>query len=144
VVDIPEPKIGLVIRYSYLWESDHAQRREDGAKDRPAVVILVVETTDGRTSVVVVPITHTKPAKDDGIELPAATAKRLGLDSEPQWIIISELNYFSWPGHDIRPVPRSRPETIAYGELPQALTNTVLDKLRARVRAGTAKRIPRT
>ena len=42
--------------------------------------------------------------------------KRLGLDGERSWIVISEANDFPWPGPDIRLVPKK--SSIAYGALP--------------------------
>jgi hypothetical protein len=38
----PVPRPGLVIRYSYLWESEVRQGREEGTKDRPCAIVLVV------------------------------------------------------------------------------------------------------
>jgi hypothetical protein len=35
-VKIPEPVPGLVIRYSYLWQSEFVSGRDEGSKDRPA------------------------------------------------------------------------------------------------------------
>ena len=43
----PTPQAGLVIRYSYLWQSEAAAGREEGVKDRPCAVILVVEGVEG-------------------------------------------------------------------------------------------------
>jgi hypothetical protein len=33
------------------------------------------------------------------------TKRRLGLDAEQSWIMITEANGFVWPGPDLRPVP---------------------------------------
>ena len=56
----PEP--GLVIRYAYLWRHEAAGGRDEGSKERPAVVILAVRDADGETRVYVVPITLSTPA----------------------------------------------------------------------------------
>ena len=40
----PEPKIGWVLRYSYLWSDEGA----DDVKERPAVVVLAVQRAEGR------------------------------------------------------------------------------------------------
>ena len=37
-----EPKVGWVFRYSYLWHWQHLDGREEGDKDRPAVVLAIV------------------------------------------------------------------------------------------------------
>jgi hypothetical protein len=31
----PEPQLGLVISYAYLWHHEHRAGRDEGAKDRP-------------------------------------------------------------------------------------------------------------
>ena len=36
---MPLPVPGLVIRYSYLWHSEHLAGREEGTKDRPCAII---------------------------------------------------------------------------------------------------------
>jgi hypothetical protein len=36
------PRPGLVIRYAYLWESEARQGREEGVKDHPYAIVLVV------------------------------------------------------------------------------------------------------
>ena len=44
-----EPKVGWVFRYSYLWHLQHLEGREEGDKDRPALVLAIVATLeDGR------------------------------------------------------------------------------------------------
>jgi hypothetical protein len=78
---LPQP--GQVICYVYRWWNDSRVGREDGAKDRPCSVILTPITKAGNTVADVFPITHTPPLKDeDGIEIPQATKRRLGLDAE--------------------------------------------------------------
>ena len=125
---IPDPQPGLVISYAYLWKRDAAQGREEGIKYRPAVVVLAVESDEGRgKSVLVAPITRQKP--DDAataVEIPPLTKRRLGLDAEPSWVILSEVNRFEWPGPDLLPVA---PGQWAYGMLPEGLFRTIRDRL---------------
>jgi hypothetical protein len=82
-VSWPVPRPGLVIRYSYLWESEAREGREEGVKDRPCAIILVV-LREGRHPVVrVLPVTHAPPHHAaDALEIPLPTKQRLGLDSE--------------------------------------------------------------
>ncbi len=144
MVDIPEPKPGLVIRFTYLWRDERDRGRDEGAKDRPAAVVMTYDEADGRKRVAVVPVTHSKPdARSGAIPIPAATARRLGLDDVPQWIVTREVNLFTWPGVDIRAVPGKTPATIAYGFLPYALTQQVLEAVRAHVSRKTAKSVER-
>lgn len=84
---LPRPEPGLVIRYSYLWLSEHREGREEGIKDRPCAVVLALVNADGDTRVTVLPITHSPPADASiAIEVPPDTKKRLGLDTDRSWI----------------------------------------------------------
>ena len=42
---LPEPVPGLVIRYSYLWYTEHRTGREEGQKDRPCAIIAALRTS---------------------------------------------------------------------------------------------------
>lgn len=45
------------------------------------------------------------PRPDAGcVALPAPVKQRLGLDGERSWVITSEVNVFTWPGSDLRPI----------------------------------------
>lgn len=125
---IPDPQPGLVIRYAYLWRRDATQGRDEGTKYRPAVVVLAVEPDDEFGKIVLVaPITHRKP--DDpatGVEIPPLTKRRLGLDPEQSWVIVSEVNRFEWPGPDLLPIAPGR---WAYGVLPAGLFRMIRDRL---------------
>lgn len=58
----------------------------------------------------VVPVTHSRPdAASDGVELPAIVKRDLGLDREPSWIMVTEINRFRWPGPDVRLVDGDTP-----------------------------------
>jgi len=105
----------MVISHAYLWRREHNQGRDTGAKTRPAVIVLAVRDAEGDTIVVVAPMTHSAPkAPEDGVEIPATTKARLGLDSERSWVIVSEVNRFVWPSPDLAPVP-SRHRKFDYG-----------------------------
>ncbi len=118
---LPDPAPGLVVRYGYLWRDEARRGQEEGRKDRPCVVVLSVKNVEGQKIVTVAPVTHTRPKiAADGVEFPAATKKRLGLDDQPSWIMSSELNRFLWPGPDLRPIERGQ-RTFAYGFSPDAM-----------------------
>jgi hypothetical protein len=125
-VTLPAPIRGLVIRHAFLWSHEKAEGREEGSKDRPAIILLVMAANDGGDVLVgVVPVTHTKPEDPDGgLEIPADVRRRLGLDAEPQWVVFDEVNRFVWPGYDLRRVPRT--DADSYGMLPQSLFDRVL------------------
>jgi hypothetical protein len=123
----PEPVPGLVLRYSYLWRREADQGNLEGQKYRPCVVIVCVQRYDDELIVTVAPITHTQPDDpSEGVRLTGATCRRLGLDSQTQWIVATEFNRFVWPGPDLSPTPDGRP---AYGQLPEV----VFEALKARV-----------
>ena len=97
-MDIPDPKPGLVIHYAYLWRDEQRRGLEEGRKDRPCAIVLAVAKTEGATRVVVAAITHTPPQPGTGgIAILPVTAKRLGLDDVPKWIVTHEFNLFIWP-----------------------------------------------
>jgi hypothetical protein len=39
----PEPEVGLVISYSYLWKQEEEQGLVERRKDRPCAIVLTVE-----------------------------------------------------------------------------------------------------
>ena len=125
---IPDPQPGLVIRYANLWQRDATQGRDEGTKYRPGVVVLAAEPDDDYGKIVLVaPITHRKPdVPATGVEIPPLTKRRLGLDSERSWVIVTEVNRFEWPGPDLLPVA---PGQWAYGVLPAGLFRTIRDRL---------------
>jgi len=128
-VALPKPERGLVISYAYLWHSEYKQGREEGVKDRPCVIILAVENSDGDQIVTVAPLTHSTPASaQNAVEIPAATKRRLGLDDARSWIVVTEGNRFAWPGPDIRPIS---PDRFDYGFLPPRLFRQVQEQFAA-------------
>lgn len=97
--NFPEPRAGMVIRYAYLW-SDEA-----------------------------VPVTHARPRDPEvAIELPARVKTALGLDAEPSWIMLDEMNVFDWPGYDLRPIRRGT-DRVDYGFLPPRYFARLMEKL---------------
>jgi hypothetical protein len=144
-VPFPEPVPGLVIRYSYLWAEEYGGGREEGVKDRPCAIILVSTEDRGEPVVTVLPVTHAPPADLElSVEVPAATKRRLGLDDERSWVVLTEANRFVWPGPDLRPARHGDAASIAYGQLPYALFETIRQKFIAAVRARRAGVFRRT
>jgi hypothetical protein len=144
-VALPLPEPGLVISYSYLWQSEYRQEREEGLKDRPCAIILAAQDDDGRTIVTVLPITHSPPQDaSDAVELPLVVKKRLGLDEARSWVVVSEVNRFAWPGPDLRAVSRDEPERFEYGLLPPSLFRQIRDRFLAAAAAQRLQIVPRT
>jgi hypothetical protein len=144
-VTFPEPHPGLVIRYSYLWRREHEEGREEGTKDRPCAIVMAVTDEDGDREVLVLPVTHIRPPDPaDAVEIPAETKKRLGLDTDRSWVVITEANEFLWPGPDLRPIPGRDTSTVAYGSLPPRFFAQVRDKFLERDQREKSTRIKRT
>ncbi len=139
----PSPLPGLVIRYSFLWSREARSGATEGRKDRPcAIVVAVPRDESGDTRVVVVPVTHSAPADPaTAILLPTSVKAALGLDPAPSWVCLNELNIFSWPGYDLRPIAGS--DRIAYGALPKPLFERIRRGVVGLDRARKARLVPR-
>ena len=128
-MSFPSPQPGLVIRYAYLWAAEFDRGLEEGSKDRPCAILLAVKNEDGGQIVTVLPITHGQPQNPDhAIEIPMATKRRLGLDEERSWIVLTESNRFIWPGPDLRPARSGDDQSIVYGLLPATLYEQIKQK----------------
>ncbi len=141
----PLPQPGLVIRYSYLWEREARTGREEGVKDRPCAIVLVLLHNDDAPLVRVLPITHAAPIHAaDALEIPAVTKQRLGLDSERSWIVFTEANDFVWPGPDLRPAINGDLSSIVYGMLPPRFLAIVKEKVLQAYRQRRMRGVKRT
>jgi hypothetical protein len=128
-VSLPTPKPGLVIRYSCLWAREHDEGREEGVKDRACAVLLATRTDAGDLRVIVLPITHLPPRdRESAVEIPLPTKRRLGLDDDQSWVVLTGGNAFTWPGPDLRFAPDRGPESVALGLLPARLFDTIRNR----------------
>ena len=133
------------MRYSYLWTHEAGAGAEEGRKDRPCAVVLAVARTGGATEVVVAPITSSAPARAaEGVELPAETRRRLGLQDAPCWVVLTEVNRFAWPGPDLRPVETSGGWSWSYGTLPAVVFLQVRDAIVARASSRRLRAVQRS
>ena len=133
----------MVISYAYLWRGELEQGRDEGAKIRPAVIVLAAKDHEGDTIVIVAPITRSVPSSpEDAIEVPTATKARLGLDSKRSWVVVSEVNRFVWPGPDLAPIPGD-PRRFDYGFLPPRFFKTITSQIVDRARARKLKEVGR-
>lgn len=41
-MNIPLPKSGMVINYSYLWHDEKMRGREEGVKNRPCAIVIAL------------------------------------------------------------------------------------------------------
>lgn len=145
-MNLAPPEPGAIIRYAYLWAAEAGRGREEGRKDRPALVLaLVVHNEAGLAEVLVLAVTHTKPQRSsDAVAIPASVRRRLGLDDAPAFIITSQANAFFWPGPDIRPIPGRKPPSILYGKVPHALLREAARSFLANRKTQRAPTVRRT
>ena len=141
----PEPQVGLVISYSYLWSAEAQRGQVEGRKDRPCaiVVALQIPEKEARKQVAVIPITHMPPHDPNvAIEIPRRVKEHLGLDSERSWAILNEFNVFTWPGFDLRPV-KGGDGRVEYGFLPPKFFDVLIEKIKVLEHAGTVNHTSR-
>jgi hypothetical protein len=132
VAGFPEPEVGLVISYAYLWKEEEERGQVEGRKDRPCAIVLAVDHPDpnagGLKRVAVAPITHVPPNDPNvAVEIPARVKEYLGLDSDRSWVVLEEVNVFTWPGFDLRPVRRGETR-VEYGMLPPKFFQQLIAK----------------
>jgi hypothetical protein len=141
----PAPVPGLVIRYSYMWASEHDRGQEEGVKDRPCAIILSSSGESAEQVVTVLPVTHTPPDNAQlAVEIPAAVKRRIGLDDTRSWVVLTEANRFVWPGPDLRPRRRGDAASIVYGPLPYGLFETVRLRFIAALKARAFRSVSRS
>jgi hypothetical protein len=100
----------------------------------PAVVVVARVVSGDRTELMVAPITHGEPRETEGVFIPQSVKRHLGLDDEPSWVVLTELNRFVWPGPDIRPVKGG--ETPLYGAIPARLFEHIKQGISSQARSG--------
>lgn len=129
-MQIPDPVPGLVIRYSFLWSNETARGAVEGSKDRPCAIILTTET-DAGFRVSVLPVTHARPLPSSAghLQLTGAECRTLGLDQGAHWVVLTEINRFTWPGYDLRQIRGT--DRCAYGRLPRASFERIVRALLA-------------
>ena len=142
-MSFPAPKPGLVIRYSFLWSHEAAAGADEASNDRPCAIVVAAKLADGEIRTIVAPITHLEPEDPKAsLELPATVSRMLKLDGERHWLRLDELNRFTWPGYDLRPIPGTKGE-YAYGMLPQPIFEALRAKILSRSQAGKSSSLDR-
>jgi hypothetical protein len=132
----PDPALGLVVRFDYLWNDEAARGRSEGSKHRPCAIVVAQTGHGSEARVWLAPITHSPPRQPgDALEIPARVKAALGLDDARSWIVTTELNSVAWDDPGIIPADRSR---WAYGFLPMALIKAVVDHTLAHQRTRRA------
>ena len=140
-MSLPAPEPGLVIQYDYLWRHEAERGIEHARYPRPCAVVLARRrNAQGETEVVVAPFTHQAPRPDGrAIELPAPIRTALRLPKRT-WVILQEVNVFSWPGYDLT---RNADGDWSWGLLPRDFTETLRKALAAAARSGAMRQTRR-
>ena len=139
----PDPELGLVVSYSYLWSDDAEQGRVEGRKDRPCAIVVALSEGGQRKRVAVMPITHMPPPDPNvAVEIPPRVKEHLGLDDERSWVILNELNVFIWPGFDLRPIGRDDTR-VDHGFLPPRFFDALIEKFTQLDEEGAVERVSR-
>jgi hypothetical protein len=135
------PRVGQLIRYSYLWLEEHRRGAEEGLKDRPCLVVIATASEDGEPVLFVAPLTHAEQSPDGlAVELPVATKQRLKLDRGRSWVVTNEVNKFTWPGPDVRPDAEGE---VVIGFVPAKIAQRVIDNLRSHASRAGFSSVPR-
>ncbi|WP_439634751.1 hypothetical protein [Glycocaulis sp.] len=135
----PDPAPGLVIRYDFLWSHEREKGQGEGSKDRPCVVVAaIVQKADGKTEVLLAPMTHNPPEAQSGaVPIPAAISRHLGLDDLQSYVVTTEANAVSWDDAGI--IPARPGKDWAYGRLPKGLYEDIRLAMMERLRQRTLK-----
>ena len=89
----------------------------------------------------VLPISYAPPADSRlAVEIPVAVKRRLRLDDDRSWVVLTEANRFTWPGPDLRPARSGDAASVACGPLPYAL----FEEIRLRFIAVLTRRVTAT
>ena len=139
---MPEPEVGLVIHFNYLWKREHDLARDNARYARPcAIIVAQRRQADGTVMVLVAPITDAAPRVNTAaVEIPSAVKRHLRLDDARSWVVTDEVNEFVWPGFDLQPNSAGQ---IAYGVLPNRLFQQIRASVIAQVEARRLGRVLR-
>lgn len=139
------PKPGDVLNFAYLWHYQARQGVEEGLKDRPSVVVLAVNHHAGNPVITVCPVTSQKPDKlTDYIAIPQRVKAHLGLiDRDHSYIMTTEVNRFTWPGPDLRPLEIKGRVDVVYGRIPEHLLDAVKESMITNIERHKLKQISR-
>ena len=124
----PDPEVGQIVKFDYLWRAERLQGRSEGAKDRPCAVVLARrQQDDGSFIVLLAPITHSAPEKSTvSIAIPSQSNKATGFDNTQSWLILSEVNFVPWSDAGIVPAHKGQ---WLYGYLPRKVATRATEEI---------------
>ncbi|MEI9986768.1 MAG: hypothetical protein WDN69_28520 [Aliidongia sp.] len=127
---LPEPKLGLVVHYGFIWARLGSGTPPDSGKHRPCLIVdlesLEERGLPGRPirRVTYLPISHVPPRQgEQAIAVPPRVARHLGLSSETPFLYTSHAVEDDWP-FDLSPIPGSS-DRFDYGFIPPRLFDAI-------------------
>lgn len=130
---LPQPELGLVVNYGFVWSGADRSPPPDAGKDRPGLIVdlFEIEEPPGRKTlrVTYLPISHTGPRDgENAIPIGPRVAKHLMLTGERSFLYTSYACEDDWP-FDLAQVP-GHPGRFHYGVIPPALFDAVTEAFR--------------
>jgi hypothetical protein len=127
---LPEPRLGLVVRYGFVWAAPDRKTPVDSGKDRPCLIVGLRSSAEpalkGRivTRATYLPMSRTPPRAGEGsLAIPARVAEHLGLANGRSFIYTTYAVEDDWP-LDIAPLS-GEPDRFHYGFIPPRLFTAV-------------------
>jgi hypothetical protein len=127
---LPEPKLGLVVHYGFIWARFGSGTPPDAGKHLPCLIVdlesLEEEGLQGRSirRVTYLPISHVPPRQgEQAIAVPPRVARHLGLSAETSFLYTSYAVEDDWP-FDLAHIPGSS-DRFDYGFIPPRLFDAV-------------------
>lgn len=130
---LPQPELGMVVHYGFVWAGAERHPPPDAGKDRPCLIVDLVEVEDipGRVTlrVTYLPISHVAARGDEKASvIGSRVASHLGLPSEKSCLYISYACEDDWP-FDLAQIP-GRKGRFHYGLIPPALFTDIANQFR--------------
>jgi hypothetical protein len=129
---LPQPALGLVVHYGFVWAGADRRAPPDTGKSRPCLIVdleTVAEPSLGSrlvTRVTYLPISHTASRDSEhAVAVPPRVALHLGLTSQTSYIYTSYAVEDDWP-FDVAQVPGAEGK-FDYGPIPPRLFAAVAD-----------------
>ena len=127
---LPEPKLGLVVHYGFVWARIGAGTPPDAGKYRPSLIVDLEAVEEARLPgraicrVTYLPISHVAPRRDEqAIVIPPRVAQHLGLTAVTSFLYTSYAVEDDWP-FDLGHIPGSS-DRFDYGFIPPRLFEAV-------------------
>ncbi|HYZ64527.1 MAG TPA: hypothetical protein VE650_18910 [Acetobacteraceae bacterium] len=129
---LPQPELGLVVQYRFVWAGAGRGSPPDVGKSRPCLIVDLEQVGEpslgGRlvTRVTYLPISHVAPrAAEQAIPVPPRVGRHIGLSHETSYVYTSYAVEDDWP-FDLDTVPGTD-GVFDYGLIPPKLFASVAE-----------------